>query len=177
MNARFDPWFGGCRHFLRPGTTKLPLFRGTPLIGGDTRNWLDVVLYAATQLFLLRALVAAQVTPDLVMPIVLLIPAMAVLDKMLFLVCRAEHYFVVIVCLAFAAENDLWISGAKLDLVLHLVLGRHLEAQPPFPVGHHVHDEQRTLLPEGAEEKALHALPRRSAPLAAGNIDGALRDR
>ena len=114
MNARFDPWFGGCRHFLRPGTTKLPLFRGAPLIGGDTRNWLDVALYAATELFLLRALVAAQVTPDLVVPIVFLIPAMAVLDKMLFLVCRAEHYFVVIVCLAFAAENDLWISGAKL---------------------------------------------------------------
>ena len=22
MNARFDPWFGGYRHFLRPGTTK-----------------------------------------------------------------------------------------------------------------------------------------------------------
>jgi hypothetical protein len=114
MNARFDPWFGGYRHFLRPGTTKLPLFRGAPLIGGDTRSLLDVVLYAATQLFLLRALGASQVTPDLVLPIVFLIPAMAVLDKMLYLVCRAEHYFVVIVCLAFAAENELWISGAKL---------------------------------------------------------------
>jgi hypothetical protein len=114
MNARFDPWFGGYRHFLRPGTTKLPLFRGAPLIGGDTRSLLDVVLYAATQLFLLRALAAQQVTPDLVLPIVFLIPAMAVLDKMLYLVCRAEHYFVVIVCLAFAAENELWISGAKL---------------------------------------------------------------
>jgi hypothetical protein len=114
MNARFDPWFGGYRHFLRPGTTKLPLFRGAPLVGGDTRGWLDVVLYAATQLLLLRALVASQVTADLVVPIVLLIPAMAVLDKTLYLVCRAEHYFVVIVCFAFAAENDLWISGAKL---------------------------------------------------------------
>ena len=93
---------------------KLPLFHGAPLIGGDRRNRLDVVLYAATQLSLLRALVAAQVTPDLIYPIVVLVPAMAVLDKMLYLVCRAEHYFVVIVCLAFAAENDLWISGAKL---------------------------------------------------------------
>jgi transmembrane protein DUF3556 len=114
MNARFDPWFGGYRHFLRPGTTKLPLFRGAPLVGGDTRNWVDVALYAATQLSLLRALVAAQVTPDLLYPIAFLIPTMAVLDKMLYLVCRAEHYFVVIVCLAFASENDLWISGAKL---------------------------------------------------------------
>ena len=110
MNARFDPWFGGYRHFLRPGTTKLPLFRGAPLIGGDTRNWLDVVLYAANQLFLLRALVAPQVTPELLYPIVFLIPAMAVLDKMLYLVCRAEHYFVVLVCMAFAAAAT---SGSR----------------------------------------------------------------
>ena len=114
MNARFAPWFGGYRHFLRPGTTKLPLFRGTPLIGGDTRNWLDVVLYGANQLLLLRALVAPQVTPELLYGIVFLIPAMAILDKMLYLVCRAEHYFVVLVCMAFAGGNDLWISGAKL---------------------------------------------------------------
>jgi hypothetical protein len=114
MNARFDPWFGGYRHFLRRGTTKLPLFRGAPLIGGDTRGWLDVALYAANQLFLLRALVAAHVSPDLLYPIVVLIPAMAVLDKMLYLVCRAEHYFVVLVCLAFATHDELWISGAKL---------------------------------------------------------------
>jgi hypothetical protein len=114
MNARFDPWFGGYRHFLRTGTIKLPLFRGAPLIGGDTRTWLDVALYGACQLFLLRALVAAHVTPDLLYPIVFLIPAMGVLDETLYLACRAEHYFVVLVCLAFAAAGDLWISGAKL---------------------------------------------------------------
>jgi hypothetical protein len=114
MNARFDPWFGGSRHFLRPGTTKLPLLRGAPLIGGDTRNWLDVALYAATQLLLLRALIASQVTPDLLYGIVLLIPAMAVLDKMLYLVCRAEHYFVVLVCIAVAPSEEIWIAGAKL---------------------------------------------------------------
>src|SRR5262249_33697405 len=50
---------------------------------------------------------------DLLYPIVFLIPAMAVLDKMLYLVCRAEHYFVVLVCMAFA-PGELWISGAKL---------------------------------------------------------------
>lgn len=113
MNARFDPWFGGFRHFLRPGTTKLPLLRGMPLIGGDTRNWLDVVLYGANQLLLLRALVASEVTPALLYPIVFLIAAMAVLDKMLYLVCRGEHYFVVLACMALL-PGDLWISGAKL---------------------------------------------------------------
>ena len=30
MNARFDKWFGGYRHFARVGTIKLPLFRGVP---------------------------------------------------------------------------------------------------------------------------------------------------
>jgi transmembrane protein DUF3556 len=114
MNARFDPFFGGYRHFLRPGTTKLPLFRGVPLIGGDTRNWLDVALYGANQLFLLRALVAPAVTPDLLWPSVVLIAAMSVLDKMLYLVCRGEHYYVVLVCMAAASVGDLWIAGAKL---------------------------------------------------------------
>ncbi len=114
MNARFDPWFGGFRHFLRTGAMKLPLVRGAPLIGGDRRTWLDVGLYGATQLFLLRALVASRVTPDLLYPIVVLIPLMAVLDKMLYLVCRGEHYFVVLVCMAVAPADDLWISGAKL---------------------------------------------------------------
>jgi hypothetical protein len=114
MNARFDPWFAGYRHFLRPGTTKLPLLRGVPVIGGDTRNLLDALLYAANQLFLLRALVAPAVTPELLYPSLFLIPAMSVLDKMLYLVCRGEHYFVTLVCLALAAADDLWISGAKL---------------------------------------------------------------
>ncbi len=114
MNARFDPWFGGYRHFLRRGTIKLPLLRGAPLVGGDTRNWLDVVVYAATQLCLLRALVASHVAPELVYPLLFLIPTMAVLDKTLYLVCRAEHYFVVLVCIALLPEDDLWISGAKL---------------------------------------------------------------
>ena len=36
MNARFEKWYGGYRHFARPGTIKLPLFRGVPGIGGVT---------------------------------------------------------------------------------------------------------------------------------------------
>ena len=55
MNGRFWPPLGGFLHFLRPGTTKLPLFPGLPLAGGIRRGWLDVALYAANQLCLLRA--------------------------------------------------------------------------------------------------------------------------
>src|SRR5215470_19173363 len=60
MNARFNPPFGGILHFLRPGTTKLPLVPGLSVLGGIRRTWLDVVLYAANQAFLLRALLAPE---------------------------------------------------------------------------------------------------------------------
>jgi hypothetical protein len=114
MNARFGKWFGGCRHFARVGTIKLPLLRGAPLIGGDTRNALDVGLYVLNQVLLLRVLVAPEVTPELLLPCFVLTAVNGVLDKTLFLVARFEHYWVVIGCMTLAAENDLWISGAKL---------------------------------------------------------------
>jgi hypothetical protein len=114
MNARFDKWFGGCRHFARVGTIKLPLLRGVPLVGGDTRNWLDVGLYVLNQILLLRVLIAPEVTPELLLPCFVLTAINGVLDKTLFLAARYEHYWVVIGCLTLAATNDLWISGAKL---------------------------------------------------------------
>ena len=113
MNARYSPPLGGFLYFLRPGTTKLPLFPGAPVVGARTRGWLDVGLYAANQLLLLRALFAAEVTPDLLWPIVVLIPLMGVLDKTLFLAARGEHYWVALVCLTVAFEGGLWLSYAK----------------------------------------------------------------
>ena len=113
MNARFKPMTGGFRYFLRPGTTKLPLFPGLPVIGAYQRSWLDVGLYAANQLCLLRLLVAPEVTAELWLPSLLLIPAMGVLDKTLFLAARAEHYFVVLVCLVVASGDALWSSACK----------------------------------------------------------------
>lgn len=114
MNARFKPMTGGFRYFLRPGTTKLPLFPGVPVIGRHRRSGLDVAVYAANQLLLLRALVAPEVTPALLLPPLLLIPAMGVLDKTLFLAARAEHYWVALACLVAASGDALWISGCKL---------------------------------------------------------------
>jgi len=113
MNARFNPPIGGFLHFLRPGTTKLPLFPGAPLVGGILRTWLDVGLYAANQLCLLRALMAPEITPALLAPSVLLIPLMGISDKTLFLAARAEHYWVALTCLVVAAADDLWIAACK----------------------------------------------------------------
>ena len=113
MNARFWPPIGGFLHVLRPGTTKLPLFRGIPVFGGITRSWLDVALYAASQLFLLRALLAPEITPELLLPVCILLPILGVTDKTLFLAARAEHYFVALICLTFASADGLWISACK----------------------------------------------------------------
>ncbi len=113
MNARMNPPLGGFLHFLRPGTTKLPLFPGLPVFGGIRRSWLDVALYGANQLFLLRALLAPEVTPALMLPSVLLIPLLGVTDKTLFLAARAEHYWVALLCLTVAHAGDLWLSACK----------------------------------------------------------------
>jgi hypothetical protein len=113
MNARFNPPLGGFLHFLRPGTTKLPLFPGAPVVGGIQRGWLDVALYAANQLLLLRALLAPELTPALLWPSLILIPLMGVSDKTLFLAARGEHYWVALLCLTVAFADDLWLSASK----------------------------------------------------------------
>jgi len=114
MNGRFWPPLGGFLHFLRPGTTKLALFPNLPLLGGITRSWLDVALYAAVQICLLRALVAPAVSAELLLPICVLLPILGIADKTLFLCARAEHYWVALVCLAAAHAGDVWISACKL---------------------------------------------------------------
>jgi hypothetical protein len=114
MNGRFKPMFGGFRHFLRPGTTKLPPFPGMPVLGGIQRSGLDVALYAANQLLLLRALVAPELTPALLVPNVVLIPLLGLTDKTLFLAARAEHYYVALFCITAAMTRGPWIPFCKL---------------------------------------------------------------
>jgi len=106
LTARYLPPFGGALYFLRPGTTKLPLFGR----GRDTRSWLDVGLYAALLVCLVRALVAPQMGASELLPIIVLVPVLGVLDKTLFLAARAEHFWVMLVCFAFMPQ---WIAGAK----------------------------------------------------------------
>ncbi|MBW2391677.1 MAG: DUF3556 domain-containing protein, partial [Deltaproteobacteria bacterium] len=114
MNARFWPPIGGFLHFLRPGTTKLALFPGMPVLGGSTRSVLDVVLYAAHLLFLLRALLAPEITPELLIPTCIVLPLLAVADKTIFLAARSEHYLVALICIAAASANGLWIPACQI---------------------------------------------------------------
>ncbi|MEE8312333.1 MAG: DUF3556 domain-containing protein, partial [Candidatus Binatia bacterium] len=118
MTGRFIPPIGGVLHFLRPGTTKLPLFPGVPVFGGTRRTWIDVALYAASYGLLLRALVAPEITATMLLPIVVLLPLLGASDKTTFLCARGEHYYTALICLWYAGAADVggavWIAGCKM---------------------------------------------------------------
>lgn len=109
LTGRYMPPIGGFLYWLRPGTTKLPLFEGAPFIGRRTRGPIEVLGYAAILVTAVVALVHPSPGPAQWWPLVALVPALGVLDKTLFLAARGEHYWVTIVC--FAAAPD-WIAGA-----------------------------------------------------------------
>ncbi len=106
LTGRYLPPFGGFLYFLRPGTIKLPLLRFL----GRRRSLLDVALYALLLVAAVRALVAPAPGWSHFLPIVALVPLLGLTDKTIFLAARAEHYWVTIVCFAFARD---WIAAAK----------------------------------------------------------------
>jgi len=110
LTGRYFPPIGGFLHFLRPGTTKLPVLPGMPLLGGARRTWLDAALYLALLVGLLRALVAPALAPELVLPIVVLLPLLGLADRTIFLAARGEHYWTTAVCFLLVGN---WIAGAK----------------------------------------------------------------
>jgi Transmembrane protein of unknown function (DUF3556) len=110
LTGRYFPPLGGFLYFLRPRTTKLPLFPGLPILGGVRRSWLDVALYLALVVSLVRALVAPAIESGLLWPIAVLVPVLGVADRTIFLALRAEHYWTTILCFLFAGN---WIAGAK----------------------------------------------------------------
>jgi hypothetical protein len=111
LTGRYVPPLGGALYFLRPGTTKLPVFEGAPLIGGCRRTWLDVTLYAATLALLVRALTSPLPPREVLVGIALLVPVLGVLDKTLFLCARSEHYWTTIVVFAMTPG---FVPGAKI---------------------------------------------------------------
>ena len=110
LTGRYYPPFGGFLYFLRPGTTKMPLFPGVPLFGGSRRTLLDVLLYVALYGVLLRALTSSSLAPSDFVPILILLPILGLTDKTIFLAARSEHYYSAMVCFLFATD---WIAGSK----------------------------------------------------------------
>lgn len=110
LTGRYFPPVGGFLYFLRPGTTKLPLFRWLPILGRPRRTWLDVAIYLALVVALVRALVAAEVNATMLIPVAILVPLVGVADRTIFLALRAEHYWTTTMCFVLAGD---WIAGAK----------------------------------------------------------------
>ncbi|HZJ68142.1 MAG TPA: DUF3556 domain-containing protein, partial [Kofleriaceae bacterium] len=110
LTGHYYPPMGGVLYFLRPGTTKLPMFPGLPVLGGARRTWLDVALYVALYALMLRALIAPALGAGHIVPLVVLVPVIALADRTIFLALRPEHYWTTLVVFAFA---DNWIAGAK----------------------------------------------------------------
>ena len=110
LTGHYYPPMGGVLYFLRPGTTKLPMFPGLPVLGGARRTWLDVALYVALYALMLRALMAPALGAGHIVPLVVLVPVIALADRTIFLALRPEHYWTTLVVFAFAGN---WIAGAK----------------------------------------------------------------
>jgi hypothetical protein len=110
LTGRYYPPIGGALYFARPGTTKMPLFPGLPIVGGDRRTLLDAALYVAHYAFLSRALAAPALTPELLAPTAVLLPLLGLTDKTIFLASRAEHYYSALVCFLFMGD---WLAGSK----------------------------------------------------------------
>lgn len=110
LTGRYLPPLGGFLYFLRPGTTKLPLFPKLPLLGGIRRTLFDNALYLALIIFLVRALIAPEIHAVELWPVVVLIPIIGITDRTIFLALRSEHYWTTAVVFLFAGN---WIAGAK----------------------------------------------------------------
>jgi hypothetical protein len=110
LTGRYFPPLGGFLHFLRPGTTKLPLVPGLPLLGGTRRGVLHAALYFALVVASLRALVAPVAGVADFAAIAALLAILGIADKTIFLAARSEHYWVTVVCFACAPN---WIAAAK----------------------------------------------------------------
>lgn len=110
LTGRYVPPFGGALYFLRPGTVKLPLVPGLPVVGGDRRTWFDVLLYAGFVAVLGTLLVAAVPSATMMAAALGLLAVMSLSDRTLFLAARGEHYAVTTLCFVVAGD---WIAGAK----------------------------------------------------------------
>jgi hypothetical protein len=110
LTGRYLPPVGGFLYFLRPGTTKLALWPDAPVVGGLRRTPLDVLLYAAVVALLVAALAAATPAGGVLVALAVLVPALGVVDRTLFLCARGEHYWTTLMVFVLAAD---FVPGAK----------------------------------------------------------------
>ena len=100
LTGRYLPPVTAAGHWLRPGTVRLPPWPWVPLTRGDRRSLLDVALFAAFVVLVVRALLAPQLGAVEVLPIVAVFAAAGLRDKAVFLSGRSEHYLLAAVIIA-----------------------------------------------------------------------------
>jgi len=153
LTGRYNPPFGGAVYFCRPGTTKVPLFPGLPLFGGSKRTVLDVLLYVAHIAFLFRTLMAPELSIELFIPTLVLLPLLGVTDKTIFLASRAEHFYTVLVCFMFAGD---WLAGSKLVWIAIWMWAATSKLNHHFPAVVAVMQSNSPLTNIGALRKLLY---------------------
>lgn len=105
LTARYNPPLGGFLYFLRPKTIKVPFIPGMPFFGGDSRRWIDCLLYLVYLVLLVRLLIAPAVTPALIWPPAILLLILGLADRTQFLASRPEHFLIALICFAFPAST------------------------------------------------------------------------
>ncbi|GAA5148210.1 DUF3556 domain-containing protein [Pseudonocardia eucalypti] len=125
---KFLPPFTAFLHFFRPGTIRLPPWPGrVPFTSGDRRSVVDVLLYAGFVAAAVHLLLSpgsgpvppgAEVgllAPSVILPVVILLGALGLRDKTVYLAARAEMYW--IACLIFFFPYADMMIGLKFALV------------------------------------------------------------
>lgn len=130
LTGRYLPPVGGALYFLRPGTTKLPLLPGLPVLGGIRRTALDALLYLGLLGATLAALVAPAPTAPALAAVVALLAVLGVSDKTVFLAARAEHLG--LTALIMLLMHD-WIPGARAVMLALWFWAGVSKLNPHFP--------------------------------------------
>jgi len=107
LTGRFMPPVGGFLYWLRPKTIRLPAWPDkVPLTRGDSRNLIDVALYAIVLVSAVWALGSGGtggpvttaddvglIDPVLIIPTIVALALLGLRDKTIFLAARGEHYW------------------------------------------------------------------------------------
>ena len=134
LAGHFKPMTAGCRHYARPRTIRLPPWPDmVPFTKGDDRTIFDAALYVALLAALVTGLALAGVhdasetaaigaskglvAPAAIIAIIVLLVALGLRDKVLFLAARGEQYLPALVFFAFFPFVDM-IVAAKLLIVI-----------------------------------------------------------
>lgn len=137
LTARYLPPFGASTYYLRPGTIKIPLFRSL----GDTRNWFDVLLYAALLVSCIAACLAPELTPLRILPVLVLLPLLGLFDTQIYLAARGDVWVPALYAFLFPAQTGdallltwfavwFWAAFSKLTPTFTSVVGVMVSNSP-----------------------------------------------